>query len=118
MRATEPYLKRLLDLLHVSQSDLARQLDTSRQQVGKWANEGRKIRPDWAQKMEPILSVPWPMLVEEQIPPELQPSDGDAEKVHKQLLLIKEVWPLLSFDERGAIVTTIVSLTDPRRKSE
>ena len=113
----ETYLRKVLALVGVTQAELARQLDTSRQQVSKWAADGRAISRDWAMRMEPILGVAWPCLVEGVLPPELEPGNEDNKLIHKQLLLLKEGWPLLSFDERRAILAAVDALTAPRRKS-
>lgn len=113
----DTYLQKVLDLVGMIPAELARQLDTTRQQVSKWVNEGRKISPTWAKKMEPILGVEWPYLVEGELPPYLQPGSDQDQLLHQQFLVLKRIWGDLRPDERNAIVATADALTAPRRKS-
>lgn len=69
----QTYLAQLLALRGMRQAELARGLGVNRQQVSKWAKEGRRIAPAWAKRIEPLVNVPWPDLVDSKLPQELAP---------------------------------------------
>jgi transcriptional regulator with XRE-family HTH domain len=112
---TLTYLARILRARGMRQVDLARGLGTHRQQISKWVSEGRPISPVWAKRMEPLVGVPWPDLVEGKFPQELAagieqgvvvgqggPHPGDPIYDADELALLR-MWRQLSLTKRAAL---------------
>lgn len=65
-------LRAAMSAVGIGHTDLARLVDTHKQNIDRWADQSRRLRPDWAIKLAPHLKTTWQKLLVDEDEPEFQ----------------------------------------------